>query len=148
MMKQVTLKVKKLDKNAIIPKYQTKGAACFDISANIKGGLFILAAKSFATIPTGLAVEVPFGYELKVLPRSGLAANHGITVLNSPGTVDFGFKNELRVILVNHSDKDFVIEDNFRIAQGCLREVIFTEFEEVEELTGYDRGGGFGSSGR
>lgn len=137
--------VKKLDSKAVIPQYQSVEAAGFDLHA-IENG--VVESRKTALVKTGLAVALPAGYELQVRPRSGLALKHGITVLNSPGTVDSDYRGELMVILINHSDNDFVINAGDRIAQAVLKEVVQATFEEVEELGASERGEkGFGSTG-
>jgi dUTP pyrophosphatase len=99
-------------------------------------------------VGTGLFLEVPEGYECQCRPRSGLAARHGITVLNSPGTIDSDYRGENMVLLVNHSDKDFKVEKGMRIAQFVFSPVVQAQFEEVDELSATSRGaGGFGSTG-
>lgn len=140
------LKIKKLHKDAIIPKYQTKGAAGFDLHA-IEGG--ILGAGCRTLIKTGLAVEVPEGYELQVRPRSGLALNNGISVVNSPGTVDCDFRGEVGVILINHGVEFFQWKPGDRIAQAVIAKVEHADIEVVETLSETERGeGGFGSTNK
>ena len=99
-------------------------------------------------IPTGLYMAIPEGYELQVRPRSGLAIKHGITVLNSPGTVDSDFRGEIGIILINLSDTPFLIEPGMRIAQGVIGSYVKADWIEVESLDETDRKGGFGSTGK
>lgn len=131
-----------------LPAYQTPLSAGMDVRADI-GESVTLAPLQRAMIPTGLYVELPAGYEMQVRPRSGLAAKHGITVLNSPGTVDADYRGEIRVILVNLSNEPFTIESGERIAQLVVARHEQVEWEPVEELGTTERGaGGFGSTGR
>ena len=139
------IKIKKLHPQAIIPKYQTTFSAGFDLHALDS---HILKATECALISTGLAFEIESSYEVQVRPRSGLALKNGISVLNTPGTIDSDYRGEIKVLLINHSSEDFVIESGDRIAQGVVSRVYQAEFEEVGELTDSQRGtGGFGSSG-
>ncbi|MBA4542927.1 dUTP diphosphatase [Thermoactinomyces daqus] len=140
------MEVKLLSDASLVPEYQKFGSAGFDLHARIPDGTMVIEAGKHAVIGTGIAVAVPFGYELQIRPRSGLALKHGITVLNSPGTVDHGFKNEVGVILINHGENDFIVHDGDRIAQALIKEIIIAKIVVVDELTGYDRGGGFGST--
>eukprot|EP01156_Anaeramoeba_ignava_P011141 Anaeramoba_ignava/a482085_77.p3 GENE.a482085_77~~a482085_77.p3 ORF type:complete len:147 (+),score=21.27 a482085_77:3148-3588(+) len=145
-MPEVFVKVKK-DTEAILPKQTTALSAGSDISAMLSKP-FVLKAGEFALIPTGLRIAIPTGYEAQVRPRSGLAAKYGVTVLNSPGTIDADYRGEVKVILINHGKEDFIINDKDRIAQFVIAPVVTTEFYEVEELDDTDRGeGGFGSTG-
>lgn len=145
-MKKLGVKVKILNPDAIIPKYQTEEAAGFDLHSvdekTIKAG-------ERDVVKTGLAVALPKGYELQVRPRSGLALKNGITVLNTPGTVDSDYRGELMVILLNTSKEDFVIKKNDRIAQAVIKEILQADFAVVDELDSTERGsGGFGSTGK
>jgi dUTP pyrophosphatase len=142
----IRVEVQKLREDAIIPAYQSEEAAGFDLhaieDAHIPAGERML-------IKTGLAVALPKGYELQVRPRSGLAFKHGITVLNSPGTVDSDYRGELMVLLMNHGKEGFEIQKGERIAQAVLKAVIQADFKPVEELSETARGAsGFGSTGR
>ncbi|MGM9765845.1 MAG: dUTP diphosphatase [Candidatus Cryptobacteroides sp.] len=129
------------------PAYATPLSAGMDIRANLEEPL-TLAPLERALVPTGLYIALPEGYECQVRPRSGLAVKHGITVLNSPGTVDADYRGELRTLLVNLSDKPFVIEPGERIAQMVVARHETVEWEEVEVLDDTERGaGGFGSTG-
>ena len=132
---------------ATIPLYKTAGAAGADLCAKISQPLTIKAGK-FAMVPTGLYFEIPEGYEVQVRPRSGLAAKNGVTVLNSPGTIDSDYRGEIKVILVNLSDTDFVINNGDRIAQMVVAPVTQAEFIVSDKLSETERGtGGFGSTG-
>ncbi len=131
-----------------LPAYQTPLSAGMDVRADLDESV-TLAPLGRAMIPTGLYVELPAGYEMQVRPRSGLAAKHGVTVLNSPGTVDADYRGEIRVILVNLSGEPFTIEPGERIAQLVVARHEQVEWEPVEELGTTERGaGGFGSTGR
>jgi len=132
------------------PKFQTEGSAGFDIRADL-GYPIMLEAGQFKIIPTGLYFELPQNVELQIRPRSGLAVKFGITVLNSPGTIDSDYRGEVKVILINHSRYVYKVQNGLRIAQGILNEVkgkTMVEFEKVWSLSETDRGdGGFGSTG-
>ena len=131
-----------------LPLYQTPLSAGMDVRADLEQSV-TLAPLGRAMIPTGLYVELPEGYEMQVRPRSGLAAKHGITVLNSPGTIDADYRGEIRIILVNLSSETFTIEPGERIAQLVVARHEQVEWEPVEELGTTERGaGGFGSTGR
>ncbi len=131
------------------PQYKTDGASGFDLRANSEE---VIPAGSYATIPTGLFFHIPYGFEIQVRPRSGLAAKHGVTVLNSPGTIDADYRGELKVILTNHGEQDFDISKGDRIAQGVVATVTASniiKLNRVDEInTDTNRGdGGFGSTG-
>ena len=139
--------IKKLSKTAIIPKYETQGASGVDISANIKEDL-TLATNESTLVPTGIAVSIPQGFEIQIRPRSGLAAKKGISVLNTPGTIDADYRGEIKVILINHGNEPFIIRNGDRIAQMVVCPIVQAKFEEVDELSDTERGsGGFGSTG-
>ena len=132
---------------ATIPLYKTAGAAGADLCAKVSQPLTIKAGK-FAMVPTGLYFEIPEGYEVQVRPRSGLAAKNGVTVLNTPGTIDSDYRGEIKAILVNLSDTDFVINNGDRIAQMIVAPVTQAEFIVSDKLSETERGtGGFGSTG-
>ncbi len=139
------LKIKRLSKNAILPNY-----AHFDDSGM---DLFAIEKKEIepatqALIKTGIAIELPKNTEAQIRPRSGLALKHGITVLNTPGTIDEGYRGEIGVILINHSQKTFLIEAGMKIAQMIIMPIIRCEIEEIQELSITQRNeGGFGSTG-
>lgn len=132
-----------------LPAYETLGAAGMDVRAAVpKDEPVMLMPGTRAMVPTGLSVAIPQGYEIQMRPRSGLAAKHGITCLNSPGTIDSDYRGELKVILINHSDDNFTIQRGDRIAQLVVSPVTLAKWDEVEELDDTARGtGGFGSTG-
>ena len=130
------------------PSYATEGSAGVDLKANIDEPI-TLAPLQRVVVPTGLRIALPKGTEAQVRPRSGLAAKHGITVLNTPGTIDADYRGEVGVILINMSDKDFVINPGERVAQMILARYERFEWEDVEQLDSTSRGeGGLGSTGR
>ena len=132
---------------AQLPAYQTAGAAGADIRAFL-GRDVVLRPGGRALIPTGLRLAIPGGFEAQVRPRSGLAAKHGVTVLNAPGTIDSDFRGEVKVILANCGDEDFVVRNGERIAQLVVAPVSRASFAAVPALGGTERGeGGFGSTG-
>ena len=129
-----------------LPKRMSEAAAGFDLFANIRYNV-ILKKGEHALVPTGICVALPYGYEAQVRPRSGLALKQGVTVLNSPGTVDADYRGEIGAILINHSDYDYVVKRGDRIAQLVIAKVETAEFEEVNELPESARGcGGYGST--
>jgi len=131
-----------------LPQYATAASAGADLKAAIKEAI-TLAPLERSIIPTGLKIALPEGYEAQVRPRSGLAAKHGITVLNSPGTIDADYRGEIGVILVNLSQTSFTIQPEERIAQLVVAKYERIQWEETEELSQTDRGaGGFGSTGK
>ncbi len=139
------LKIKKLTKTAIIPCYAHQNDAGLDLFSDESR---ILAPGEFGMIKTGIAIGLMPGTEAQIRPRSGLAAKHGITVLNSPGTVDEGYRGEICVILINHSKIDFEIKNGMKIAQMVIAPVMKVKTEEKDELSITKRGeGGFGSTG-
>lgn len=131
-----------------LPEYQTPLSAGLDIRANLDESITLHPLER-ALVPTGLYVELPEGHEMQIRPRSGLAAKHGITVLNSPGTIDADYRGEVKVILVNLSNDAFVIEPGERIAQMIVARYEQIEWESVDSLSDTSRGaGGFGSTGK
>ena len=139
--------IKRLSKNISLPKYETDGSSGMDLAANIQNDIEIMPGKS-SIIPTGLAVSIPKNFEIQIRPRSGLAAKNQISVLNTPGTIDSDYRGELKVILINLSEKIFKIEKGLRIAQMVLCPVIKATLKEVETLEETKRGsGGLGSTG-
>jgi len=131
-----------------LPQYATSAAAGLDLRANIHEPI-TLGTLQRAIVPTGLFIELPVGYEAQVRPRSGLAAKHGITVLNSPGTIDADYRGEICVILVNLSHEPFTIQNGERIAQVVIAAHEQIEWAETQELSTTDRGaGGFGHTGK
>ena len=133
-----------------LPAYQTAEAAGLDLMAAVADSEpMTLASGQYALVPTGLAIALPPGFEAQVRPRSGLAAKHGVTVLNSPGTIDADYRGEIKVILINHGTAPFVIKRGERIAQMVIAPVVQAALVPVAELSETDRGaGGFGSTGR
>ena len=144
----VKILIKKTNKEVITPKYKTDGSSGVDLSAFLEKKV-VIKPNSSELIPTGLQVAIPEEYEIQIRPRSGLAAKESIGVLNSPGTIDSDYRGELKIILFNHSNKDFIINNGDRIAQMVLVPIIKMEFEEVDSLPDTVRGqGGFGSTGK
>ena len=167
------IQIKNISQNPL-PTYEVKGSAGMDIRADFSriksvsditcfgnvafeyevdkdgnwNNSLVMAPQSRALIPTGIHIALPEGYEAQIRPRSGLALKHGITICNTPGTIDHGYLNEIGIILLNTSDKPFTIIDGDRIAQMVINKIETAEWEEVNELTGYDRGGGFGHTGK
>lgn len=141
-------KVKVINKSANpLPSYATVSSAGMDLRAALSAPLTLGPGKR-AIVPTGLFIELPEGYEAQVRPRSGLAAKYGVTVLNSPGTIDADYRGEIGVILINLSDSDFIIQPGERIAQMVVSRYERVDWEEVCELEESERGsGGFGHSG-
>jgi dUTP diphosphatase len=137
----------KLSPDATLPEYKTEGAAGADLCAYIADDVKLKPMER-RLIPTGVFVELPSGYELQVRPRSGLALNHGITVLNTPGTVDSDYRGELQVLLINLGDEDFVVKNGDRIAQAVIAEVNHATFTVSDLLSSTKRGSsGYGSTG-
>ena len=139
--------IKRLSKNIELPKYETSGSSGMDLSANIEKQIKIEPGKT-SIIPTGISVSIPKNFEIQIRSRSGLAAKSQISVLNSPGTIDADYRGELKVILINFSNKTFVVDRGTRIAQMVLCPIVKAKFKEVDNLDNTDRGaGGFGSTG-
>lgn len=138
------------DPAVALPSYETTGAAGADVRANLPDGEAIVLEPGERTlVPTGLRIEIPNGYEVQVRPRSGLALKHGITLPNTPGTIDSDYRGPLGVILLNAGQERFEINHGERIAQLVVAPVVQASFEAVEELNVTERGaGGFGSTGR
>lgn len=133
-----------------LPRYESEQAAGMDLrAANEEGSAIVLQSNGGrALIPTGLAIALEPGFEAQIRPRSGLAYKHGVTVLNAPGTIDSDYRGEVKVLLINHSDEDFVIERGMRIAQMVIAPVIQIPMVKIDSLSDTDRGaGGFGSTG-
>jgi dUTP pyrophosphatase len=133
-----------------LPAYQSAHAAGLDLLAAVpEDAPMILAPGKYALVPTGLTIALPPGYEAQVRPRSGLAAKHGVTVLNAPGTVDADYRGEIGVLLINHGEAPFPIRRGERIAQLVIATVVRAELVPAASLAATDRGsGGFGSTGR
>ncbi len=131
-----------------LPAYQSKGASGFDVRAQLSSALSLKKGER-AMIPTGLSFEIPIGYEIQARPRSGWAAKQGLTVLNTPGTIDADYRGEVKIIVINLGQEDVMIQDQDRCAQLVIAPVIFADFELVTELSDTERGaGGFGSTGK
>jgi len=144
----VKVLVKKLDPKVKLPSYKTKGSSGMDLMAFINNPIKVFPNTS-VLIPTGLSIAIPEDVEIQIRPRSGLAAKSNIGILNTPGTIDSDYRGELKVILFNHGNKEFIINNNDRIAQMILMPVLKVDFEEVDELPNTLRGsGGFGSTGK
>lgn len=146
----IKLEFKRLDhgRDLPLPAYQSDLAAGMDLLAAVEEAV-TLTPSSRALVPTGLAMALPAGFEAQVRPRSGLAAKHGVTVLNTPGTIDADYRGEVKVILINLGDSDFQIARGDRIAQMVIAPVLQADIQEVDVLSETDRGtGGFGSTGQ
>ena len=143
------MKIKIVNKSAHpLPEHKTSGSAGVDLTANLDEPL-ALNPGSYALVKTGLFIAVPEGFEAQVRPRSGLAFKHGVTVLNSPGTIDADYRGEIGVLLINHGKQPFVIEDGMRIAQLVIAQYTQFDWNEVTNLDETARGaGGFGSTGK
>ena len=141
------------DPDVALPSYETSGAAGADIRANLpvadRAAGLTLAPMQRCLVPTGLRVEIPAGFEIQVRPRSGLALKHGITLLNTPGTIDSDYRGPLGILMINLGQEDFVITHGERVAQLVVAAVVLGGFEISENLSDTARGaGGFGSTGR
>ena len=144
----VKILIKKTNKEVITPKYKTDGSSGVDLSAFLEKKV-VIKPNSSELIPTGLQVAIPEELEIQIRPRSGLAAKESIGVLNSPGTIDSDYRGELKIILFNHGDENFIINNNDRVAQMVLTPTLKMELEETNELPESIRGeGGFGSTGK
>jgi dUTP pyrophosphatase len=144
----IEMKVKVAHDSIELPNYETNSSAGMDLRAYLPDGGISLRPKQRALIGTGLYFEIPEGFEVQIRPRSGLALKHGITVLNSPGTIDADYRGEIKVILINHGEESFLIEHEMRIAQMVVAQYQRVQFKLVKELTSSERGsGGFGSTG-
>jgi dUTP diphosphatase len=143
----IALQVKRLRPDAVLPRYMSDGAAGLDLAAALDQPV-TLAPGARALVPTGIAVAIPAGHEGQVRPRSGLAARHGVTCLNAPGTIDSDYRGEVNVILVNHGSEPVTIAHGERIAQLLVAPVTRVEVAAVDDLPATTRGaGGFGSTG-
>ena len=140
--------IKKLDSSVKLPAYKTNGASGMDLMAFIDTSITLKPQKS-CLVPTGISVAFPSDFEIQIRPRSGLAAKHNISVLNTPGTIDSDYRGEIKIILYNHGESDFLINNKDRIAQMILVPVIKMNLEETDNLPETVRGeGGFGSTGK
>ena len=139
--------IKRLSDNVSLPKYETEGSSGMDLAANINENIEVEPGAT-VIVPTGISVSIPKNFEIQIRPRSGLAAKSKISVLNTPGTIDSDYRGELKVILINLGNKNFIIENGARIAQMVLCPVVKAKLKEVKILEGTKRGsGGFGSTG-
>ncbi|RKZ29738.1 dUTP diphosphatase [bacterium] len=139
--------IRLLRKGAVPPKKMSDGSAGFDITACIESEIVIAPGK-WASIPSGIALAIPDGYEGEIRPRSGIAAKFGVTLLNSPGTIDSDYRGEVSAIIINHGAEPFIVRNGDRIAQLLIKPVEKIAFNVVEKLTDTERGdGGFGSTG-
>ena len=144
----VKVLIKKLFPEVKLPSYKTSGASGMDLMAFIKSSI-VIKPKSSCLIPTGLSMAFSEDFEIQIRPRSGLAAKKNISVLNTPGTIDSDYRGEIKVIVYNHGNEDFVVNNGDRIAQMILAPVIKMELQDTDELPGSIRGeGGFGSTGK
>ena len=144
----VKVLIKKLNSKVQLPNYKTGGSSGMDLMAFLERPINIKPQAS-ALIPTGISIAIPEYTEVQIRPRSGLAAKYSISVLNTPGTIDSDYRGEIKIILFNHGKKEFIINNNDRIAQMILMPILKAEFEEVENLPKTLRGsGGFGSTGK
>jgi len=140
--------IKKLNPKVELPAYKTSGASGMDLMAFIEQPIKLAPSSSYL-VPTGLSVAFSEDYEIQIRPRSGLAANNSITILNTPGTIDSDYRGEIKIILFNHSNKEFTINNKDRVAQMILTPIIKIELEETDDLTDTLRGeSGFGSTGK
>ena len=143
----VKILIKRLSSKVTMPQYKTIGSSGMDIAAFLDNEILIKPSEK-KIIPTGVKLKIPKGYEIQIRPRSGLAANNDITVLNTPGTIDSDYRGEIKVILFNHGKNIFKVENGLRIAQMVLCPVIEAKLSEVEIIDETERGeGGFGSTG-
>ena len=139
--------IKRLSKTVSIPKYETTGSSGMDLAADIDNNIEIKPGET-QIIPTGLSISIPQEFEIQIRPRSGLAAKHQLSVLNTPGTIDADYRGEIKVILINLGKKTFIVEKGLRIAQMILCPLVKAKIKEVDTLDGTARGsGGFGSTG-
>ena len=144
-----TLEIPIINKSKhVLPNYQTPQSAGMDLHANIEEPVLLLPQQR-TLIPTGLFIELPQGYEAQIRPRSGLAFKHGITVLNSPGTIDADYRGEIKILLINHGDQPFTIQDGERIAQMIIAKHETIRWTITDSLNSTERGeGGYGSTGK
>ena len=152
MSKSIKIEIRRLPhgEGLALPAYQSAHAAGLDLVAAVpEDAPVMLAQGTYALIPTGLTIALPEGFEAQIRPRSGLAAKHGVTVLNAPGTVDADYRGEIGVLLINHGNTPFLVRRGERIAQMVIAAVVRAEFTRVTSLSATERGGGgFGSTGR
>jgi dUTP pyrophosphatase len=142
----VQVKIKKIKESAILPKYAHEGDAGVDLYSTEE---YALKPGERTLVSTGISIAIPLGYEAQVRPKSGLALKHGISIVNTPGTIDAGYRGEIGVIIINHGQEDYTIEKGKKVAQMVFNKIEAVNFEEVEDLDDTTRGeGGFGSTGQ
>lgn len=147
-MEKIIVKVVNKSDNQL-PEYATKGSAGLDLKANLSNNTYTLKPGARTLVPTGIYIELPEGYEAQIRPRSGLAIKHGISMVNTPGTIDADYRGEIGVILINHGSEDFIINHGDRIAQMVINKVEQLKWLPVYELSETKRGvGGFGHTGK
>ncbi len=147
MKNEIEVKIIRCRPEARLPCYMTAQAAGMDLYAVLDGDV-VLSAGQRVMVPTGIAIALPAGYEAQVRPRSGLASKYGVTLVNSPGTIDADYRGEISVILINHGGDDFIVNDGERIAQMIIAPVLRCRWNMVENLEASERGsGGFGHTG-
>jgi len=145
LLENLMIKINKIKENAILPHYAHEGDAGVDLYSAEN---YVLRPGQITLVSTGIKLAIPKGYEAQIRPKSGLALNHGISVCNSPGTIDSGYRGEIGVITINHSKEEFKIEKGTKIAQMVFNKIEKAEFEEVKDLDNTKRGqNGFGSTG-
>ena len=148
MTKNLKIKIKSINNDISIPSYETNSSAGLDLRAYLPEGNIELVPKETKLIGTGLYFEIPEGFEVQIRPRSGLALKNGVSVLNSPGTIDADYRGEIKILLINHGSETFIVEHEMRIAQMVVARYERIEFEVVKSLSDSKRGsGGFGSTG-
>ena len=148
MTKNLKIKIKSINNDISIPSYETSSSAGLDLRAYLPEGNIKLSSKETKLIGTGLYFEIPEGFEVQIRPRSGLALKNGVSVLNSPGTIDADYRGEIKILLINHGSEPFIVEHKMRIAQMVVARYERIEFEVVKSLSDSKRGsGGFGSTG-
>ena len=148
MTKNLKIKIKSINNDISIPSYETNSSAGLDLRAYLPEGNIELSSKETKLIGTGLYFEIPEGFEVQIRPRSGLALKNGVSVLNSPGTIDADYRGEIKILLINHGSEPFIVEHKMRIAQMVVARYERIEFEVVKSLSDSKRGsGGFGSTG-
>lgn len=145
MIEMLKVKIQRLDNSLPLPSYKTPFSAGMDLYSRID---VVLKRGEITLVPTGVAISLPEGYEAQIRPRSGLALKHGLTLLNTPGTIDADYRGEIALIMINVGKEDFVVEKGMRLAQMVITRYEKVEFEEVDALPDSQRGtGGFGSTG-
>ena len=148
MTKNLKIKIKSINNDISIPSYETNSSAGLDLRAYLPEGNIKLRPKETKLIGTGLYFEIPEGFEVQIRPRSGLSLKNGISVLNSPGTIDADYRGEIKILLINHGSQPFIVENEMRVAQMVVARYERIKFEVVKNLSDSKRGsGGFGSTG-